>query len=128
MNYLAILRLIFKHAADGQKLFQLLPDAKAVIEGPKWVANRLEPTKRIIDVAYPIADDIEESLSKVQAMTVEDQRVEVQNLESKAVAMGIDLATLTQLATLIWNVIEFIKSQRNNGKGVEVGDEPSDVA
>lgn len=127
MNYLAILRLLFKHAADGQKLFQLLPDVKAVIEGPKWVANRLEPTKRIIDVAYPIADDIEESLSKVQAMTVEAQRVEMQSLEAKAVAMGIDLATLTQLATLIWNVIEFIKAQRNGG-GVKAGDEPSDVA
>jgi len=127
MNYLAIMRLIFKHAADGQKLFQLLPDARAVIEGPKWVANRLEPTKRIIDVAFPIADDIEESLSKVQSMTVEAQRVEVQNLETKAVAMGIDLATLTTLAQLIWNVIEFIKAQRNNG-GVKTGDEPSEVA
>ena len=131
---IAIIRLIFKHAADGQKLFQLLPDAKAVIEGPKWVANRLEPTKRIIDVAYPIADDLEEAIGKVSALSVVNQASEKATLESKAVAMGIDIATLMTLAQLIWNFIEFIRSQRAGGEKESGGEatggdsEPIDVA
>lgn len=125
MNYyIAIVRLLFKHGADAQKLFQLIPDAKAVIDGPKWVANRLEPTKRIIDVTYPIADEIEESIASVKAMPVEAQRAEEAKLKAKAVAMGIDLVALMQLAQLVWGIIEFIRAQRNGDqvKSLDFGD------
>lgn len=125
MNYLAIVvKLLFKHGADAQKLFQLIPDAKAVIDGPKWVANRLEPTKRIIDVAYPIADEIEETIASVKAMPVEAQRAEEAKLKAKAAAMGIDFAALMQLAQIVWNFIEFIRAQRNVGqiKSLDFGD------
>jgi hypothetical protein len=130
MNYIAILRLLFKHAADGQKLFSLLPDAKALIEGPKWVENRLAPTHRIIDVAYPIADELEASIRSVQALSPAVQATERASLEAKAVAMGIDLATLTTLAQLIWNTIQFIRSLNKDGtvKSIEVGGDVIDVA
>ena len=115
MNYIAILRLLFKHAADIQKLSTLIPDARAVIDGPKWMANRRDPLVRIIDVAFPIADELEEATAKVEAMPVAEKAAEQARLEAKAVALGLDIGKLVTLAQLIWNVIEFIRSQKVNG-------------
>jgi len=109
MNYLAILRLLFRHFDDVQSLVELIPVARAVIAGPGWVANRSEPAKRIIDVTFPIADELEESIRSVSVMTPLAQREEEAKLVNNALTLGIAPSDLLQLAQLIWAIIDMIQ-------------------
>lgn len=114
MSYLAYLRLLFKHADDVATLVALVPDAKSVINGPGWVADRKEPLGRIIDVSFPIADEIEETIRNMQVMSADQQRAEEAKLVNNAVTLGISPSDLLQLVQLIAAVIEFIRSLSKN--------------
>lgn len=115
MSYLAYLRLLFKHSDDVATLVALIPDARAVINGPGWVADRKAPLGRIVDVAFPIADEIEETIRNVSAMSADQQRAEEEKLVNHAVTLGISPFDLLQLVQLIAAVIEFINSLRKGG-------------
>lgn len=112
MNAIAVIRLIFKHSADIQKLVPLIADAKAIVAGPDWVADRLAPSHRIIDVTYSIADDLAVEIGKVQALSPDAFTAEHEKIRTKVAAMGMNYADLLTLAQLIWNLIQFINAQR----------------
>jgi len=116
MNAIAIIRLIFKHGGDYAKIASLIADAKAVVAGPGWVADRLAPSHRILDVTYPIADDLYAELGKVEAMPTDAYVIEHEELRERVATVGVgwgDMLTLVQL------VIQLIEVIRNSGKPVE---------
>jgi len=109
MNAIAIIRLIFKHGGDYQKIASLIADAKAVVAGPGWVADRLAPSHRILDVTYPIADDLYAELGKVEAMPTDAYVIEHEELRERVATVGVEWGHMLTLAELVFRLIEVIR-------------------
>jgi hypothetical protein len=124
MNAIAIIRLIFAHADDISKIPALIEDAKAVAAGPGWVADRLAPSKRILDVTFPIADELQGEIDKVQAMSPDQFTAARVALRGKVQAVGVSYADMLALAQLIWELIQFVRNLKNTS----IADGTNDLA
>lgn len=113
MNAIAVIRLIFAHADDIQKIPALIEDAKAIAAGPGWVADRLAPSKRILDVTFPIADELQDEIGKVQAMTPDEFTGAHLACRDKVKAVGVSYGDMLALAQLIWELIQFVRNLKN---------------
>ncbi len=107
----ALISLAVRHLDD---LAPAIKDAQAIIAGPQWAADRAEPTHKLIDLLYPIFDEVEESLGKVSALSAAQYNAVYAEHKATVVAAGIDwqyfLTVIIPLAQKLYELIRNLKS------------------
>jgi hypothetical protein len=121
----ALVSLAVRHLDD---LAPAIQSVQAIIAGPQWVADRAEPTHKLIDLLYPIFDEVEESLGKVSALSPEQYKTVYAEHKATVVSAGIDwqyfITVIIPLAQELYELIRNLKS----GQPVEAGRSPGVAA
>lgn len=109
---LAILKTLLLHADDVP---EIVSQVRALAQGPGWVEHRVEPSHKLIDILYPIFDEVDELLAKpvgsINLRAVED---EVSAIKAQATALGLNwLELVNTVVPVVLQVYELLRALRN---------------
>jgi len=110
---LAILKTLLAHAGDVPAI---IANVRSLANGPGWVHDRVEPSHNLIELLYPIFDEVDELLShSVESINVRAIDAEIAALKVHAVGLGVDWLELVNIVIpVILKVYDLLRTLRNN--------------
>jgi hypothetical protein len=108
---LALLKTLLAHVQDVPAIVANVRDLAA---GPEWVAHRAEPSHNLIELTYPIFDEVDELLTTASALSARELEAEMVTVKNQATALGLDwLELVNTVVPVILQVYELLRALRN---------------
>ena len=110
---LALLKTLLAHAGEVPAI---IANVRELANGPGWVHDRVEPSHHLIELLYPIFDEVDELLSHpVESINLRAIESETADLKATAVGLGINWLELVNIVIpVILKVYELLRALRNN--------------
>lgn len=109
---LALLKTLLAHAGEVPAI---IANVRELANGPGWVHDRVEPSHNLIEILYPIFDEVDEALSKpvgsINALAIEQEMV---SIKAQVTALGLDwLELVNTVVPVILQIYELLRALRN---------------
>lgn len=110
-RYLALLRVLIAHAKE---IPAIGINIRELAVGPGWVADRIEPTSNLIELLYPIFDEVDNILATATYLSSPEIEAETASIKSQSVTLGLDwIEIVNVIVPVILQVYELLRAIRN---------------